>query len=82
MNNWSLLAGQGQILFSYNVKDFLALHIRYLRDGKEHAGIVLAKQKQFGIGEQMRRLLHLTSELTAEEMQNRLEFLSAWREII
>lgn len=73
---------QGRVLFSYNVKDFLALHIRYLRDGKEHAGMVMAKQKQFGIGEQMRRLLHLTSVLAAEEMHSRLEFLSAWQEII
>lgn len=74
-------AMKGRVLFSYNVGDFSALHIRYLRDGKEHAGIVLAKQKQFGMGEQMRRLLHLTSVLTAEEMQSRLEFLSSWQEI-
>jgi hypothetical protein len=70
-----------RILFSYNVGDFSALHIEYLRGGKEHAGIVLAHQQQYGIGEQMRRLLHLTSVLTAEEMQSRLEFLSSWQEI-
>ena len=73
---------QERVLFSYNVGDFSALHIEYLREGKEHAGMVLAKQKQFGIGEQMRRLLHLTSVLTAEEMQNQLEFLSSWQEVV
>ena len=72
---------QGRILFSYNVKDFSALHAEYLRSGKEHAGIILAHQQQFGIGEQMRRLLRLSSLLFAEEMQNRLEFLSSWSEI-
>jgi hypothetical protein len=30
------------------------------------------------VGEQMRRLLRLISSLTAEEMRNRIEFLSAW----
>lgn len=70
--------GQGRVLFSYNAGDFSALHIEYLQTGKEHAGIVLAHQRQYGIGEQMRRLLHLTSVLTAEEMQSRLEFLSSW----
>ncbi len=74
-------AGQGRVLFSHNVGDFSVLHIEYLQAGKEHAGIVLAQQQQYGIGEQMRRLLHLTSALTAEEMQSRLEFLSAWQEV-
>lgn len=32
----------------------------------------------FSVGEQMRRLLRLTSTLTAEEMRNRIEFLSGW----
>jgi hypothetical protein len=31
------------------------------------------------VGEQMRRLLRLVNRLTAEEMQNRVEFLSNWQ---
>lgn len=73
---------QGRIFFSYNVGDFSALHIEYLQNEKAHAGIVLANQRQFGVGEQARRLLRLAGTLTAEEMQNRLEFLSAWSEIV
>ena len=34
--------------------------------------------KHVSVGEQMRRLLRLLGALTAEEMRNRVEFLSAW----
>jgi hypothetical protein len=35
-------------------------------------------QQRYSVGEQMRRLLRLIDTLTAEEMRNRIEFLSAW----
>ena len=73
---------EGRILFSHNIGDFSALHIEYLQSEKEHAGIILAHQRQFGVGEQTRRLLRLMGTLNAEEMQNRLEFLSSWSEIV
>ena len=49
-----------------------------MKQNKSHAGIVLALQQQYGVGGQMRRLLQLIAHLTAEDMQNRVEFLSAW----
>lgn len=70
-----------RILFSYNVKDFSALHVEYILNEKDHFGIVLAGQRQFGIGEQTRRLLRLAATLSVEEMKSRLEFLSSWSEI-
>jgi hypothetical protein len=45
---------------------------------RSHAGIVLGRQKQYSIGEQMRRLLKLVAARSSEQMGNRLEFLSAW----
>lgn len=71
-----------RVLFSHNVGDFAALHIEYLQSGKEHAGIVLARQRQFSVGEQTRRLLRMIGTLSVEEMQSRLEFLSLWSEIV
>ena len=47
---------------------------------KAHAGIILARQQQYSVGEHMRRLLHLIAHRTEEAMQNRVEFLSAWGE--
>jgi len=71
---------QGRVLCSFNVGDFYRLHTRYMAQHKSHTGIVLARQRQYSVGEYMRRLLKLMAHLTAEEMQNRLEFLSAWGE--
>jgi hypothetical protein len=53
------------------------LHGEFLREGKSHAGIIVAAQGP-AIGERLRRLLKLNDSLTAEEMKDRLEFLSNW----
>ena len=69
---------QERVLFSFNAQDFFRLHTLYLNQGKSHTGLILAVQQQYSIGEQMRRLLKLMSARSAEEMQNRVEFLNAW----
>jgi hypothetical protein len=69
---------QGRVLCSFNVGDFYRLHMRYMTQQQSHAGIILARQQQYSVGEHMRRLLQLIAHRTAEEMQNRVEFLSAW----
>jgi hypothetical protein len=69
---------QGRAIYSFNVGDFCRLHSLWLTDQKPHAGIVLAPQQQFSVGEQIRRLVRLVGALSAEEMWNRLEFLSDW----
>ena len=71
-------AVQGRAIYSFNVGDFCRLHSQWLAEGRSHAGIVLAEQQQYSIGEQMRRLVRLVNALSAEEMQNRLEFLGSW----
>jgi hypothetical protein len=65
-------------IYSFNIKDFCAIHADFLARGEEHAGIVLARQQTLSIGEQMRRLLRLVATRTSTEMKNRLEFLAAW----
>jgi hypothetical protein len=69
---------QGRILYSFNVGDFHRLHSVYLVEGKTHAGIILARQQQYSVGEQLRRLLKLAAARSAEAMKNQVEFLSAW----
>lgn len=69
---------QGRILCSFNRGDFYRLHTQYLLQGKSHAGILLANQQQYTIREQVRRIVNLASILSTDEMQNRVEFLSAW----
>jgi len=66
---------QGRVLFTFNRGDFYRLHTHYLAEGKFHAGIILAPQQRYSIGEQMRQLLELIAMKSAEEMQNSVEFL-------
>ncbi len=69
---------QGRVLYSFNVGDYYRLHMEYLAQGKSHAGIILARQQSYSVGEQMRRLLKLIAVKSAEDMKNQVEFLSAW----
>lgn len=69
---------QRRILFSYNASDFFRIHREYLTQGKSHSGMVLAPQQQYSIGERIRRLLKLVAAESAENMQDRVEFLSDW----
>ncbi len=71
-------SAHGRVLYSFNVGDFYRLHRDYLSEGKSHAGIILARQQHYSVGEQMRGLLTLIAAKSAEEMQNRVEFLGAW----
>ncbi len=66
------------VLFTYNVGDFYRLHTEWTRSGKDHAGIILARQQE-GVGEQLRRLLRLRAAVTVARMRNQVEFLASWR---
>ncbi len=69
---------QGRVLFSFNASDFQRIHTGILSQNKIHAGIILASQQRYSIGDQIRYLLKLLNARSAEKMQNRLEFLSDW----
>jgi uncharacterized protein with PIN domain len=69
---------QERVLFSFNRGDFYALHTQYLSQGKSHAGMILVNQQHYSVGEQMRRILRLSAAKSPEDMQNWIEFLSAW----
>jgi hypothetical protein len=69
---------QERVLYSFNVRDFYALHTDFLQRGERHAGIVLAQQQRRTIGEQLQGVLKLGAARSAEDMINRVEFLSVW----
>jgi len=72
--------GQGRVLCTYNGRDFYRLHTEYLTEGRAHAGLILAPQQRYSVGEYLRRILRLMAAKSAEEMHNQVEFLSAWGE--
>ena len=69
---------QGCVLYTFNVSDFYHLHTDWLNRGRDHAGMILAPQQRFSVGEQLRRILRLRSSSSVESMRNHIEFLSNW----
>ena len=47
--------------------------------GEAHAGLILVQQQRHSIGDQMRAVLRLIAAVPAEDMENRVAFLSAWK---
>lgn len=73
-----LATSQRRALYSFNVGDYQHLHTEYLIQGKHHSGVILARQQQYSLGEQLRRLLKIIARISTEEMEDRIVFLSAW----
>jgi hypothetical protein len=71
-------AEHGCVLYTYNVSDFYRLHTEWISTGREHAGMILALQQKFSIGEQLRRILRIRAATTTVSMRNRVEFLGNW----
>ena len=71
-------SNDNRTFFTYNVKDFVELHREFIIEGKEHYGIIVSRQRP--IGAALKRLLSLMNTLSAEDMRNRFEFLSDWKE--
>lgn len=69
---------QGRVLYSFNVGDFYRLHTAYVAQDKPHSGIILARHQEYSVGEQMRRILKLIATRSADDMIDRVEFLSEW----
>lgn len=64
---------QNRMLFSFNAKDYIALHLSYLESGQSHAGILVSKQMP--IGETLHRLLSFLDRFTVDDVQNQLFWL-------
>lgn len=71
-------SARSRVLFTCNVGDFCRLHAECLEAGRSHAGIVVEPHQLRPVGSRLRALLALISELDAEQMEDRLEFLSFW----
>jgi Domain of unknown function (DUF5615) len=68
----------GYVLYTFNVSDFYRLHTEWAGARREHAGMILASQQRFSVGEQLRRILRLRATKTIAGMRNQVEFLGNW----
>jgi Domain of unknown function (DUF5615) len=67
-----------RVIYTYNVGDFCRLHKKFTQQNISHSGILLGTQKRYSIGEQLQGILYLRSQFSAENMENKLFFLSAY----
>lgn len=66
------------VLYSHNASDFHRLHTEWVSAGREHAGMILAPQQRFSVGERLRRILCIRAAVSAERMRSRIEFRTNW----
>jgi hypothetical protein len=66
------------VLYTFNVCDFYRLHPEWVDAGRTHAGMLLAQQQRFSVGEQLRRILRIRAVKTAASMVDQIEFLGHW----
>ena len=67
---------EGRVLLTHNVADFVKIHVEYVRKGREHSGIILARQRPIGL--MVTALLKFLSSSKAKDMQNQVVWLSEW----
>jgi hypothetical protein len=65
----------GRCIFSFNVRDFIALAKRY----PHHAGIILAAQSSWTLSGLIAALDRLISETEADEWIGQVRWLNEWR---
>lgn len=70
-------AEQDRALLTFNARDFEPLAVEWFFAGEEHAGIIISNQ--LSLGELLRRVERLLQSLSAEELQNTLRYLQAYR---
>lgn len=65
----------GRVIFTYNVRDFIALAQRY----PSHAGIILAAQRSWTLTSCINALQRLMAETRADEWIGQVRWLNQWR---
>ena len=65
----------GRVLLTSD-QDFLQLHLRWMGEGKEHAGIIYYSQFHVSLGACIWGVKLIADLLSPEEMRNHLEFIS------
>ncbi len=65
-----------RIIFTFNIGDFVPLAAKY----PDHAGIVLAQQRDWPVSRQIKALDRLLTETTAVSWQGQVRWLNEWDE--
>jgi hypothetical protein len=66
---------QGRAIFTYNIRDFIALGKRY----PHHAGIILTRQNSMSLKQLIDALDCVLTETAAEQWSGQTRWLNEWR---
>jgi predicted nuclease of predicted toxin-antitoxin system len=64
---------QRKVLLTHNRVDFERLHTEYLKAGREHYGIIIARRSNEHTI--LKRLLKILNQVPADEMKNQLKYI-------
>jgi hypothetical protein len=67
-------AAEGRTFVTHNRLDFEQLHQRYLSEGREHHGIIIAKRRSSDTAVVV-KLLALLNEVTADDMTDQIRYV-------
>ena len=67
--------GQGRVIFTFNVRDYVVLAERH----PHHGGIALAAQRQWTVSAVIGALDRMLTETTAEEWVGQVHWIARWK---
>jgi hypothetical protein len=71
----SFAVQQARAIYTFNAGDFARLHRDWLQQDRDHCGIVVIPDQRYSIGEKIRRIAKFVTAMTADQMNNRIEYL-------
>jgi len=74
---FALAVSEQRAIVTFNFRDFVELHDRYIACGKEHWGIILSTEERTGT--LVHRLLRLLNSVTADELKNTVRWLNEFK---
>jgi predicted nuclease of predicted toxin-antitoxin system len=76
IEQFKYVSSENRVILTFNIADFYKIHLKFMREGTEHAGIILSKQ--LPIGTIVKALLKLLSDIKYEKVKNNIIWLSDW----
>lgn len=74
---FALAVSEQRAIVTFNFSDFVAIHDRYVSEGKEHWGIILSTEERTGT--LVHRLLRLLNSVTADELKTTIRWLNEFK---
>ncbi len=71
-------ATSGRVMYTTNRADFARLHRDWMRAGRSHAGVVVRVRQRMSVGDQVRGLVRVCTEIDPAAATNLFVYLDDW----